>query len=147
MALGFVSGQGSAGRRRNFLILEAATATNSPPSGSSAGADLSDIDNDNLGAKYEAASASVVVYSSAGSATMSCTLRLWGYDSQSAKWYPLGYLNSGNSIAELSADSIRWAEKVDDLFDWDRLYVEVTAIGGTDTAINVALRLPVLVLN
>lgn len=147
MAAGLQAGQGSAGRRRNLLILEAATATNSPPSGSSAGVALSGSDwTEYFGAKYEAPSVTMEVYSSAGSATMSCTIRIWGYDSVSAQWYPLGYLNSGNSIAELSSDSIRHAEKFDDLFDWDRVYAEVTAIGGTATAINVAARLPHLAL-
>ena len=145
MATGVVAGQGSAGRRRNILILEAATATNSPPSGGSAGVAATVVDTD-WGAKYEADSAVVEAYSSAGSATMTFTIRLWGYDSIAAKWFPLGYLNSGSAIAELAADDIRHAEMVDDLFVWDRWYAEVTAIGGTGTAVTVDLIFPAVPL-
>ena len=135
---------GTANRRRNLLVLEVATGTNAPPSGASAGVPTNGSDwAEFFGGQWEARSVSLLVYSSAGSATMTCQIRMWGYDSVSARWYPLAYVAGGATIAELSDDSIRHAEKFDDLFDWDRIYAEVTAIGGTSTAINVALRLPI----
>lgn len=143
MATGLV-GQGSAGRRWVLRLLDGATATNSPPSGASAGIALSTISNANLGAYYEADSATVEVVSTAGSGTMTVTIDLWGYCSVEAVWFNLGRLNSGSAIAETGTDVIRHAEIMDHLFDWDRLYAEVAAIGGTSTAINVNIRLPIL---
>lgn len=142
MATGLL-GTGSAGRRRLLRLLEGATATNSPPSGASAGIALSTVDG-SLGAAYEADSATVEVVSTAGSGTMTVTVDLWGYCSVEAVWFNLGRLNAGSAIAETGTDVIRYAEIMDHLFDWDRLYAEVAAIGGTSTAINVNVRLPIL---
>lgn len=143
MATGLQAGQGSANRRRTIRLIEGAIATNNAPSGASAGVATSVVDA-NLGGMFEARSAVAEVYSTAGSGTMTVTVRMWGYDSQAARWFPVGYLNAGGAIAELSADSIRHAEKIDDLWDWDRWYAEIVAIGGTDTAVNVDIRFPVL---
>lgn len=142
MAVGIQAGQGTAERRRNWRILEGATATNSPPSGASAGRPITDLPAADFGGKYEAVSVPVEVVSTAGSATMTVTVDIWGYDSIEAVWFNLGRLNAGSAIAETGTDVIRYVEILDNLFDWDRLYAEIVAIGGTATAINVNIRLP-----
>jgi hypothetical protein len=73
---------------------------------------------------------------------MTVTIDIWGYDSIAGAWFNLGRLNAGSAIPETGSDVIRYAEVMDDLFDWDRLYAEVVAIGGTNTAITVDLRIP-----
>lgn len=118
-------------------LLSAATATNSPPSGATAGVDIASL----LGALGVFPEAfSFLVYSTAGSATMTVTVRIWGYDEDSGFWFPLGYLNGGSAIAELSTDIIRHAEPMDLAGHFDRLYAELTTIGGTSTAITVVAK-------
>lgn len=146
MAAGLQGTTGSAGRRRNWRLLEGATATNSPPSGASAGRPLSDLTTEYFGANFEVLSLPVEVVSTAGSATMTVTVDIWGYDSIEGVWFNLGRLNSGSAIAETGTDVIRYVEIMDNLFDWDRLYAEVVAIGGTNTAVNVNIRVPVAML-
>jgi hypothetical protein len=139
MAAG-MKGQGSGGRRRVWCLLEGASAANSPPSGASAGQPVTDVDAD-LGGKYESDGCTVEVVSTAGSGTMTATVDIWGYDSLETVWFNLGRLNSGNAIAETGTDVIRYAEKMDGLFDWDRLYAELIAPTGT---FNVNIRLPIV---
>ena len=89
----------------------------------------------------------VTVYSTAGSATMTTTVKLWGYTIASGVWVPLGTgadatkgtINAGAAIGETAgiADVIRHSEIVSGLFNFDRVYAELTAIGGTATAITV----------
>ncbi len=91
--------------------------------------------------------ASVIVASTAGSDTMTVTLRLWGYSSAAASWSPVGVgtaagkgvLNAGAAIAETSADKIAHAEPLTLPTHFDRAYCQVTAIGGTATAVSVWL--------
>jgi hypothetical protein len=119
-------------------LLSAATATNSAPSGATAGVAL----------PYTTDYATVLLYSTAGSGTMTVTCKLWGYNTQLAKWFPLGthataaskgLLNEANAIAETSADGIAHAEQVQGLRAFQRVYLEVTAIGGTNTAVSAVL--------
>ncbi len=95
--------------------------------------------------------AHVVLASTAGSATMTVTVKMWGRfrtSSTVAYWAPLGthataatkgILNEGNAIAETGTDSIRHAEVMEFIEGIERLYLEVTAIGGTNTAISAWL--------
>lgn len=142
MAVGLQDGTGSGGRRRNWRLLEGATATNSPPSGASAGRPVTDLATAYFGL-IETTSLAVEVVSTAGSGTMTVTVDMWGYDSIEAVWFNLGRLNAGSAIAETGTDVIRYVELVDNLFDWDRLYAEIVAIGGTNTAVNVNVRVPI----
>lgn len=90
----------------------------------------------------------VSVYSTAGSGTMTVTIRLWGYKAASGKWFPLGssstesnrgVLNTESAIDEDGADSLVHAELVQGLAAFDRIAAQVTNIGGTSTAVNVDL--------
>jgi len=127
-----------------FELLATATATNSTPSGASAGLAVSVIEGA-LGAVP--ADLTLVIYSNAGSATMSATCRLWFYDPAAADWFPAGtgtdalkgVVNAGAALGETSADKIRHMEPV--WFPWhsSRIYLEITAISGTATAIKAHL--------
>ena len=121
-------------------LLTATTATNGPPSGAGAGKDM----------PHTTDIATLFVHSTAGSATMTVTLRLWGYSAYTGKWYPLGtgtaalkgVINAGAAIAEdasLGADTLLHAEVVTSLQRIDRVYLEVLAIGGTSTAVTAVL--------
>lgn len=123
-----------------ITLLTAATATNGVPSGATAGVKMPHLTD----------VATLFVHSTAGSDSMTVTLRLWGYNNYTAKWYPLGIgtaankgiINAGAAIAEdtsTGADTILHAEIVSGLFRIDRVYLEVTAIGGTATAITAVL--------
>ncbi len=127
--------------QQNLTVLAAVTATNSPPSGATAGVDLAQMRHPN--------EVAIGVYSSAGSGTMTVTLKAWGYHVAAvdnlARWYPLGtgatagVLNEGTAIGEALANEIRHTELIRGLRGFDRLYIEVTAIGGTSTAVNALI--------
>ena len=128
-------------------LLTAATATNSPPSGATAGKALSRVGDE--GNTWPGADrAMVLVASTAGSGTMTVTIKLWGYSPVSATWHPLGtnataatkgIINEGNSIGETGTDTIAHAEIVQGLSAFSRVYAEVTASGGTATAVSLWL--------
>ncbi len=111
------------------------TATNSPPTSATAGVKLPHCTD----------RAVVKIKSIAGSGSMTVTMKAWGYDSNLGWWLPLGIdataankglLNGGSAIAEgPTADLITHAEEITGLRAFDRLYLEVTAIGGTATEI------------
>lgn len=137
-------------RSYDLSILVARTTTNSAPSGASAGVALSALDT-YIGALTPIPAATIHVWSSAGSATMTATIKLWGYNSATGRWSPLGtsstaaskgLLNGGAAIDETGTDLIDHSEPVYQVSDFDRIYAEVTAIGGTSTAINVSLIVP-----
>lgn len=120
-------------------ILTAAIATNSPPT----------LSSDGFGRL--AKKATLLVASTAGSGTMTVTIRLWGYNLTTAVWHPLGpgtaaapdaargVINAGNAIGEVAADKIQHAEIVDNLNAFAKIYAEISAIGGTSTAVSAWL--------
>lgn len=123
----------------SIQLLTARTTTNGVPSLATAGVVLGDM--------WRTSPAALLVASTAGSGTMTVTLRLWGYSVVSAAWHPLGTgadstkgtINAGAACGETNTDSIAHIEIVDGLYGFERLYAEVTAIGGTATAISVWL--------
>lgn len=135
MATGY---QGSPLGNPIFRILEGATATNGVPSGSSAGHAMPT----GALAIVPGSTVSIGVYSTAGSATMTATIRLWVY--MTGQWLPLGIggdttkgiLNAGAAIGESSTEKIAHVELIT-MGRFERMYAEVTAIGGTSTAVNV----------
>jgi hypothetical protein len=113
-------------------LLASATAANGIPSGASAG-----ISCNTIGFKN---SIRVGVKSTAGSGTMTVTLRVWGR--AGAIWFRLKDLNASSTapstavaIAETSADAIQYSECVDGISGCDRIYLEIVAIAGTSTAV------------
>jgi hypothetical protein len=82
----------------------------------------------------------VGVRSTAGSGTMTVTLRVW--QRSGTIWFRAKDLNASSAaphtavaIAETSADAIQYSEDVDVIAGADRLFLEVVAIAGTATAV------------
>ena len=125
----------------NIQLLTAATATNSAPTLSSDGFALSTTA---AGVEIRGDRGLILVKSTAGSGTMTVTIRLWGYSVSSASWSPLGFgadatkgiINGGVALGETGTDLIQHAEIANGLENLDRIYAEITAIGGTATAIS-----------
>jgi len=127
---------------KKLTVLSAATATNSAPSGGAAGVATNSLA---IGGNI-ADVCTVLAYSSAGSGTMTATIKMWGY--ANSIWCPMGTsstdadkgkLNENNALGETSANAIAHAEPISYVGHFDRVYAEITAIGGSATAINVVL--------
>lgn len=82
----------------------------------------------------------VIVYTTAGSGTMTAQVTIWGYLEATRGWSKVKALNAGAAIAETSADVINYAETVVGLRQFSRLYAELVAVAGTSTAVNVAVQ-------
>lgn len=121
-------------------LLASATAANSPPSGASAGLSVDAI-KAIFGVVPDVMS--LHVHSTAGSATMTATFKLWGYLGATLGWVPVGTgtdtgkgtINGGAAIGETSTDALMHVEPVGYLGHFVRVYLEITAIGGTSTAV------------
>lgn len=129
----------------SIVVWAAQTSTNSPPSAATDGIATSQLVKDGkIPDRVHA-----LIWSTAGSGTMTCTLRLWAYHPTPAKWFPLGLgaagskgtLNLGSTIDETAADTIAHAEPIQYLGPFSRVYVEIVAIGGTSTAVSCSLAL------
>ncbi len=129
-------------------LLNAATATNSAPSGATAGFSLRQQLADSPSGLGGSDRAILLVKSTAGSATMTVTIKMWGYSPLSAAWHPMGahatdasrgLVNLATAIGEVSADNIAHSEIIQGLHGFTRVYAEITAIGGTSTAISAWL--------
>ena len=128
-----------------FGLLSSAIATNSPPAGASAGLAMS-IVRAGLGGGLPD-QMTLIIRSTAGSGTMTVTCRLWGYYTVAADWFPLGtgtgatsgVINVATALTEAGADVLRHAEPIYTPAHFSRLYLEITAIGGTSTAITAEL--------
>lgn len=135
-------------QNRKIKVLEAATATNGSPVGlgTTVGVSVGELLKGSAPAEC-----AVFIASTAGSGTMTVTVRAWGYNADAAAWAPLGVdataasrgvLNASNAVDEIGADVIRHTEPIFCLWAFDQFYLEVTAIGGTATAISAWLIAP-----
>ncbi len=121
-------------------LLASATATSAVPSAATDGLDTNVIKS-LIGCIPERMR--ICLASTAGSATMTVTTRLWGYFGATAGWAPMGtgtdankgVLNGAVATAEVDTDTIRHSEEFQGLGLAARLYLQVTAIGGTSTAV------------
>lgn len=118
-------------------LLASAIAANGIPT-TTAGIDLNALRRD-INIK-NSDSVRVGVVTTAGSATMTVTLRVWGR--AGALWFRLKDLNASSAaphtavaIPETSADAIQYSEVVEGVAGCDRLYLEIVAIAGTSTAV------------
>jgi hypothetical protein len=148
MALGDVTDRG---HYTEVEILASATATNGPPSGATAGIEVNAL---KIYGEHIPDVMALKVYSTAGSGSMTCDLRLWTYSTTGTVWLPpgtgtggvaagaKGSLNGGVQITETEADKIQHVELVQFLEHFDRLYLEIVGIGGTSTAITGILVIP-----
>lgn len=136
-AVGDVSG--SDNLKRCICLMTAQATNNSPPSAAGDGVKAypdEGIFVSDTGAFFAAEFpdlATLCIKSSAGSATMTGTFTLWGYVTKAAAWFPVK-VNGGSAIAETSADAINYTEAFTQLGHFDRLYLELSAVGGTATA-------------
>ncbi len=138
--LGDVTGTGNAKRSVCLMTAQAAN-NNAPTDGLASTAGVPNYPNSAVygsdsGACYTgrcAETSTLAISSSAGSGTMVGTFTLWGYLAVTGVWYPI-LVNAGSALAETAADKIRYAEKYTTLGHWDRLYLQLSAVGGTLTA-------------
>lgn len=128
MALGTVTDL--TGDAKAIELLASAIATNGAPTGT-AGIDIQAV-KALLG--FLPKKLRVALRSTAGSGTMTATLRLWGRLG-TLGWVPLVNLNAGAALAEVGADLLAFSEAVEAIEGVDRLYLEIVAIGGTSTAV------------
>ena len=124
------------GRAYAIELLASATAANGIPSASTAGISTNSLAD--LGRVPD--KIRVGVKSTAGSGTMTVTLRVWGY--AGAIWFRLKDLNASSAaphtavaIAETSADALQYSEEVTGISGCARIFLEVVAIAGTSTAV------------
>jgi hypothetical protein len=118
-------------------LLAAAAAVNGVPSGASAGLAIADL-YERFGLVLPPTDAALVLFSTAGSGTMSCTARLWGYHPiGNGVWVPLGTgtgadkgkINVGSAIDESGTDVLRHSEAISLVaLTGSRLYLELTQI-------------------
>ena len=130
----------------HIKLLTAATATNGAPTTATQGFPLIGKVSGQAEAYMRSGQVHTIIMSStAGSATMTVTLKLWAYSGLSTTWVPVGphataasrgLLNLGNAIDEIGADLLRHCEMVQGLSAFERVYLEITAIGGTGTAVS-----------
>ncbi len=132
---------------RTICLLAGTLAVNGAPSGATAGvptyADNTNYTSDEAVCFMgnSAREAAIFIGSTAGSGTMTGTFRLWGYHAASGFWYPIGtgadgtkgQLNAVAAAGETGTDVVRHVEPVYLCGLFDRLYLEITAIGGTLT--------------
>ena len=143
MAIGDVTTYGGK-ETKAIELLASATATNSPPSGASAGLATKALLRLFGGMPSVC---TLLLYSTAGSGTMTVTCRLWGYSEAGTVWTPMGFgadstkgvINAVSAIGETVTDGIRHSETVSLPGHFSRLYLEITAIGGTATAVTAQL--------
>lgn len=157
MALGDMTYVGNSNSCRTICLMTGQTANTGQPADAviamgaapTAGTGVPNYPNlraagdSDIGACFAGLSAdfsTLVISSTAGSATMAGTFTLWGYLAASGKWYPVK-VNGGTALAELAVpgDTIRYAERFQNLGHFDRLYLELAAVGGTATAFEAFL--------
>ena len=141
-------------------LLEAATATNGvPASYAAAGVDVGAILDGIYGPKGWPKECGLAVHTSAGSGVMTATIKLWagvvGLGASGAGKYiaasvgstaTAGVLNGGAAFDEHAADDISRLDIIALPRLARKMYAEVTAIGGTSTAVTVDLILPAVPL-
>lgn len=94
---------------------------------------------DGVAIPYFADQATIMLKSTAGSGTMTATVRIWGYSVLNSEWYALGVLNAGTAIPEVTtADTLSYTEQIVGLRAFIRLAAEIIgSLGGSSTAIKV----------
>lgn len=136
----------------NIKLLSGATATNGAPT---AGDETVGFPLQGLAGTGRnhfvpvSGSAALILKSTAGSGTMTGTFRLWVYSTTIDDWMPYGshttlasrgLLNEAVAITEdPGSDQIVHAELVNGLQHFNRVYLQITAIGGTATAFDAYL--------
>lgn len=126
-------------------LLSAATAANNAPSGATAGVPLrgklckAAADYGAIATAKEDNQCMIGIQGTSDAAqTLVGTFYLWGYVEDIGKWFRFKLLNGG-ALAETSADAINYAELVEGIRHYDRLYLELVSPGGTGASFNAYL--------
>ncbi len=140
-----------------LTLVTSSTTTTSPPTSASDGKPLFMGDPlQAIGEGFDSQNLEdliALVFSTAGSGVMTCSVRLWGYYLPSNIWVPWGItpvggtdtnrglLNNGVTIGEFAApaDLLRFAQPVGYCRHFSRAAAEIFAIAGTATAVSVVL--------
>lgn len=69
--------------------------------------------------------------------TKTAAATLWGFSPVTERWYEIGALSDGSSVAETSSDAINYAELVVGLRGFSRLYCQIDSLGGAGTEVEV----------
>ena len=143
MALGDITSDGD---WHSIEVLASRTTTNGTPIASAtSGVSMQTImDAFDFNARGMPSDLSLICVSTAGSDTMTVTLAHWMMAGTLASltngaWVKV-LVNGGAAISEATTDRICFAEPVSLAAHFSRYFVEVTAIGGTATAVTCFLR-------
>lgn len=120
-----------AGSSLAIELLASVTATNGVPSTSTDGIDMNLL---RVGGAIPS-TVRVGIKSTAGSGTMTVAARVWLYFGSTLGWMVGKTLNGGSNIAETGSDTIGYSEEVTTAYGATRMFLEVTAIAGTSTAV------------
>lgn len=127
---------------QTITLVTGATGTNGPPSS------LTDA---TLGVAIPQScdKGTALVWNTAGSGTITVGVRMWGYYYGVNRWLIVpgsrgvatnGGLFDGNVFGEAGSDIIAYAEVLENITGCSRLYAELTFVGGTSTAVTVAVQ-------
>ena len=123
-------------------LLSAVAAGNNPPTHNSATVGVRITPDGSVNVGLGAKKAHLILASTAGSDTLTADATLWGMvrlSSSTFYWVELLELNGGESIAEADTDRLRYSEVVENLGAFERVYLQIDALGGTDTAVSAWL--------
>ena len=127
--------------KKDIEILSAAVANNSPPASATAGVAMYETDRFGQtnaqfenGANFPHQPASKHQLCIKGTVTAAQilvgTFTLWGYLASANAWFKIN-VNGGSALAETSTDAIGYTETFSNLSAFDRVYLELSSIGGT----------------
>lgn len=141
--------------KRDVCLLFEETSTNGQPSTDEDGVALTPPKRDVLlseesGAEFSrqpARDCAIVVMAAGSGGTVAVTLRLWGYHAAMGVWVPVGTgndttkgrLNAGAAIGETAANTVLHVEQLSLAGVFDRLYLEIENVTGTDTEVSAHL--------
>ena len=140
---------------RSVCLLTGQTTTNGQPSAATDGVPVYrkvDAGDGDSGASYRSRASlesSIFLKGVGTGGTCTVTARMWGYLAALGQWVPVGStpagdttkgtLNAGTAMGETKTDLVLHSEPFLLAGLFDRLYVEITAIGGTNTTVEVWL--------
>ncbi len=134
--------------KRAVKLLEAVVAVNGQPSAATDGIPCYPtnriVADDGVCFTASPAQDSSIFLKGTGTGAVTVTARLWGYLAALGEWVPVGtgsdgtkgVLNAGAAFGAVKAGKVLHVEALLYGGHFDRLYLEVTAIGGTSTSVD-----------
>lgn len=147
---------GTSNSKRAIKLIENVIATSAAPSAATDGVPVHQTklyetaDKALSYSQHPAAEATLVIDVVGSAGTVTGMFRLWGYQECTGKWYPMGTgadadkgkVNEGTELGEVASNVVLHAEPVLYVGHFDRIYLQCTAIGGTDATANAWLVTP-----